>query len=185
MLEELLALHPLERTWLDEIVDLAESWAGGEVTVAELVEALAPPEARSSVERTVGLCLEDFSSGEDDVGRPDWDLFFSAGVERYRLRRHPVRPDTLDFIEIRFREPAVQSAYEWFAEMIGSQQPALWASADNRRRLNAFAKVMAYSEGLETDLASPAPAAEPAVDVDPLQKAGWRRPDERQAPQRP
>lgn len=184
MLEDLLALHPLERSWLDEIVDLALGRPEGEVTVADLVQALAPPGARTSVERTVRLCLEDFSSGVDGAGRPDWDLFFRAGAQRYRLRRHPVRPDVLDFVEIRFRDPAIQSAFESFAEMIESQQPALWAMADSRRRLDAFSKVMAYSAQPQTAFTPSVPARSPA-DLRASRKAGWRRPGADRAAYRP
>jgi hypothetical protein len=172
MLEEFLALHPLERSWLDEIVDLALSRADGEVSVADLVQALAPPGGRPAVERSVRFCLEDFSSGLDGAGRPDWDLFLRLSPQRYRMRRHPVRPDTLDFVEIRFREPAVHSEFVSFAEMIEGQQPALWAAADNRRRLEAFARVLAYSASAETAFThTPAP-----TDVRASRKAGWRRP---------
>ena len=52
MLEDFLALHPLGRSWLDEIVDLAVSREGGEVSVADLVQALAAPGGRSAAERT-------------------------------------------------------------------------------------------------------------------------------------
>jgi len=183
MLEDFLALHPLERSWLDEIVDLAVSRAEGKVTIADLVQALAPPGERTSVERTVKLCLEDFSSGLDGAGRPGWDLFFRAGPRRYRLRSHPIRPDTLEFVEIRFREPAVQSAFEAFADMIGGQQPALWAGADNRRRLQAFDRVQAYSAPAETAFTrTPGPAApgDPRV----ARKTGWRRPGGDRATQR-
>jgi hypothetical protein len=175
MLEEFLALHPLERSWLDEIIDLALSRAGGEVSVADLVKALAPPGGRTTVERSVRFCLEDFSSGLDGAGRPDWDLFFRVSPQRYRLRSHPVRPDVLDFVEIRFREPAVQSAFESFAETIEGQQPALWSAADNGRRLAAFARVLAYSASAETAFTRTPDAAAPA-DPRAARKAGWRRP---------
>jgi hypothetical protein len=175
MLEEFLALHPLERSWLDEIVDLAMSRRAGEVTVAGLVEALAPPGGRAPVERSVRLCLEDFSSGLDGPGRPDWDLFHRAGPQSYRLRSHPVRPDTLDFVEIRFREAAVQTAFEAFAAMIEGQQPDLWAAADNRRRLDAFARILAYSAPAETAFTRAPGAAAPA-DPRAARRMGWRRP---------
>jgi hypothetical protein len=181
MLEDLLALHPLERSWLDEIVDLALGRAEGQVTVGELVQALAPPGARTPVERTVRLCLEDFSSGVDGAGRPAWDLFCRTGPQRYRLRSRPVRPDILEFVEIRFREPAVQSAFDTFANMIEGQQPALWAAADNRRRLDAFARVLAYSAPAATAFTRAPDAA-----TDPLasRKTGWRRPGGDRATQR-
>ena len=175
MLEDFLALHPLERSWLDEIVDLALSRPQGEVTMASLVQALAPPGGREAVERNVRLCLEDFSSGLDGPGRPDWDLFLRAGPQRYRLRSHPVRPDILGFVEIRFREPAVQSAFESFAKMIEGQQPALWTGADNRRRLDAFARVLAYSVSAETAFTRTAAPASPA-DPRAARRTGWRRP---------
>jgi hypothetical protein len=168
MLEDLLRLHPLERSWLDEIVDIAVSRAEGEVTVAVLVQALAPPGARTSVERTVRQCLDDFSSGLDGGLRPDWDLFYQIDAQRYRLRSHPVRPDLLDHVDIRFREPAVQDAFESFAEMIESQQPKLWAAADIRRRLDAFGRVLANSAIVQ----EPLPLANPRA----MRKAGWRRP---------
>jgi hypothetical protein len=184
MLEEFLALHPLERSWLDEIVDVAVSRAEGEVTVADLVQALAPPRERTPVERTVRLCLEDFSSGVEGPGRPEWDLFFRAGAQRYRLRTHPVRPDTLEFLDIRFREPAVQSAFEAFADMIESQQPALWAGADNRRRLEAFSRVLGHSAPAETAFTR---TAAPGAPSDPraARKVGWRRPGGDRATPRP
>ncbi len=175
MLEDFLALHPLERSWLDEIVDFALSRPGGAVTVAGLVQALASPGGAAAVERTVRLCLDDFSSGLEGPGRPDWDLFHRASPQSFRLRRHPVRPDVLDFVEIRFREPAVQSAFESFAEMIEGQQPALWAAADNRRRLDAFARVLAYSAPAETAFTRTPGVAAP-TDPRAARKAGWLRP---------
>jgi hypothetical protein len=183
MLENFLALHPLERSWLDEIVEIALGRPEGAVTVAALVQALAPPGGRTPIERTVRLCLDDFSSGLDGPGRPDWDLFHRAGPQSYRLRSHPVRPEVLAFVEIRFREPAVQSAFESFAEMIEGQQPALWATADNRRRLEAFARVLAYSASAETAFTRGSGAAAPA-DPRAARKTGWRRPGEDRAARR-
>jgi hypothetical protein len=175
MLEDLLALHPLERSWLDEIVDVAVGQSEGQVMVGDLVQAMAPSGGRTAIERTVRLCLEDFSSGVDGAGRPDWDLFCRMGPQRHRLRSHPVRPEILEFVEIRFREPAVKSAFETFADMIESQQPALWAAADNRRRLDAFARVLAYSSPAATAFTR-APDATAPTDPRTSRKTGWRRP---------
>jgi len=183
MLEDLLALHPLERSWLDEIVDLALGQTEGQVTVGELVQALAPSGGRTPAERTVRLCLEDFSSEIDGAGRPDWDLFCRTGPQRYRLRSHPVRPDILEFVEIRFREPAIQGAFETFADMIEGQQPTLWAAADNRRRLDAFARVLAYSAPAATAFTR-SPDAAAAPDPSAARKTGWRRPGGGRATQR-
>jgi hypothetical protein len=76
----------------------------------------------------------------------------------------------------------VQGAFESFAQMIECQQPALWAGADSRRRLDAFGRVLARSAPSGTAfIQEPLPPTNSRA----MRRAGWRRPRAGGPPYRP
>jgi hypothetical protein len=145
---ELLSTLPLERTWLNAIVDCLLLRPDGEAEVEAIANWIARSgrEMTEAPKETITRIINDYcSDAQDTVPRntQKHDLFGRTDKNTYRLRSYPNSPDLLEIQKVHFTDHWYQVAYKELCEQMkkGKNRDS-WKAFTNRQRILIFAQTM-------------------------------------------
>jgi hypothetical protein len=139
--DELLAGLPLERTWLDRIVDILLHRPNGtaEVKAIAIEMMRLDHEVGTEPESTITRTINNYCSDANDSDRrAKFDLFARVAPGTYRLRTYPNRPDLTEIQYIFFADAAYKKTWADFLNKTKSDKR--FSTLNKRQLLVAFAE---------------------------------------------
>lgn len=151
--DELIALLPLERTWLDDLVDVLLHRPEGvaEVAALEIELRRRGRNLKENPEQTITRTMNSWTVNSRDVAQPvRGHLFERIAPGTWRLIGWPEPPDLIEVQQIRFSDHNYKRAWDLFVERV-EKRPE-WADMSKRRKLAVFAHKLLTHEGLRNYL---------------------------------
>jgi hypothetical protein len=152
---DLISQLPLERTWLEDIVEVMRRRPHGKAdidTIANEIMKTTRDVGRAPKE-TITRTINDWCINSGDlVRKPHAHVFERTGTATYRLLTFPNAPDLIELQEIRFSDYSYTRTWETFVKKVKSNPK--WAEMTKRQRLTAFAKNLASNDWLRELLKS-------------------------------
>jgi len=120
---------PLERTWLDDVVDILLCQPHGEAHVDTIVHHMMRTnrEVGSAPQETITRTINNYCPDANDMNRePTHLLFRRTAPGTYKLLGWPARPNLRDVQDVRFTEDAYYHTWNDFCKTAQKQLGAEW-----------------------------------------------------------
>lgn len=142
--EDYLALLPLTRTWLEDIVYSFLKRPDGIGEIDAIVLAIkhtgrdVGDKPESTITRTINNYCVNTGDSERSAKHP---IFKHIDRGTYRLLDYPNMPDLIEIQNIKFAEPGFKEAWKYFVD-IAKKHPN-WGTATKRKKLVTFVRYIA------------------------------------------
>lgn len=150
---DLIALLPLERTWLADAIEVMLHRPNGiaEADVLVIEIGRLGRDLRKTPKETITRTLNDWTvNAGDTVKEPRGALFERIDRSTWRLLSWPQAPDLIELQDIRFADEAYKRTWDFFVEKVREKPDAAqkWDAMTKRARLELFAEKLLAHEGL-------------------------------------
>lgn len=143
MLDEPLRELPLQRSWVDDIVEVLLHRPNGTADVSTIANEIMKMnrEVRATPEQTITRAINNYCGDANDLSRnPRYDIFERIAPNTYRLRTYPQAPDLIEIQNIRFNDEVYQEIWKTFWHKCEKRDGDQFRLLTDREKLNRFAE---------------------------------------------